>query len=356
MLDTLIVGYGLAGFNLAWQLSAHNKKFLILSDPAIKGASRNAAGVCNPTVLKRYTIAWRGLEFAKYADQQYAAIAQKLNSNFFHKLPIHRYFFSAAEQNDWYTASQKPGLSNFLKPEINTDSISTMKRQSGYGRVQQVGRLDIEGLLDYFKQEIAPSSFKEVLFDYDALQVAPDQIIYKGLTAKRIVFCEGFGLKENPWFNYLPLSGSKGEYLIINAPHLAPDRIIKGGVFVVPIKEDLFWVGATFSPEDKTLQPTEKGKIWLQKKLEALIDIPYTIYSHGAAIRPTVIDRRPLLGVHPQARSVFVFNGLGTRGVLMAPLLSKWFYEFIEKGKQLPEEIAINRFENYFSARLEPHA
>ncbi|MGA0273823.1 MAG: NAD(P)/FAD-dependent oxidoreductase [Flavobacteriaceae bacterium] len=356
MLDTLIVGYGLAGFHLAWQLKSHNKNFLILSDPSIKGASRSAAGVCNPTVLKRYTLAWQGLAFSKYAEEHYANLEQKLNHNFFHKLPIHRYFFSSAEQNEWYTASQKPGLIHFLKSEIALDAEPTIKRQLGYGIVEQVGRLDIKGLLDHFKQKIAPSSFREASFDYNALQLTPEKIMYQGVTAKRIVFCEGFGLKTNPWFNYLPLLGSKGEYLIIKAPHLITDYLIKGGVFIVPLKADLYWVGATFSPQDKTLHPTEKGKNWLRQKLEDLINVPYEIHTHGAAIRPTVIDRRPLLGAHPQAPNIFVFNGLGTRGVLMAPLLSKWLYEFIEKGKQLPEELSIDRFENYFSTRLEPYA
>ena len=60
------------------------------------------------------------------------------------------------------------------------------------------------------------------------------------------------------------------------------------------------------------------------------------------------MDRRPLLGGHPTYKNLYVFNGLGTRGVMMAPLLSKWLYDFIELKKQLPEAVAINRFESYF--------
>ena len=356
MIDTLIVGYGLAGFHLAWQLKTHNKKFLILSDPSIPPASRNAGGVCNPTILKRYSLTWNGLAFSEYARKQYTDVAQHINQHFFHELPIHRYFSSTAEHNEWYSAAQSPGLNHFLVPKIMTDQMPTMKRQSGYGSVQQVGRLDIEGLLDHFKQFTSASSFREESFEYSALKFKENGIIYKDLEAKRIVFCEGFSLKANPWFNYLPLNGSKGEYLIIKASQLTTTQIIKGGVFIVPLGNDLFWVGATFSPHDKTSDSTEKAKNWLKQKLEDLIQVPYTIYFHGAAIRPTVKDRRPFLGVHREIRSLFVFNGLGTRGVLMAPLLSKWLYEFIEKGKHLPEEVAIERFENYFSSRKEPHA
>jgi hypothetical protein len=33
----------------------------------------------------------------------------------------------------------------------------------------------------------------------------------------------------------------------------------------------------------------------------------------------------------------------------MAPLLSQWLYDHIQEGKQIPNEVAINRFESYFS-------
>jgi hypothetical protein len=40
---------------------------------------------------------------------------------------------------------------------------------------------------------------------------------------------------------------------------------------------------------------------------------------------------------------------MGTRGVLMGPLLAKWMYNFIVEKKKLCPEIAIDRFETYFS-------
>ena len=126
------------------------------------------------------------------------------------------------------------------------------------------------------------------------------------------------------------------------------NEIMKASLFILPIKEELFWVGASFSPKDKDLSPTVKGKEWLLKRLGEFITIPFEIVSHNAAIRPTVLDRRPLLGAHPEHSNVYVFNGLGTRGVLMAPMLSKWLYKSIHEGKQIPQEVAIDRFESYF--------
>ena len=66
----IIVGFGLAGFHLARQLQKQGKEFVIISDRA-KGASRNAGGVLNPTILKRYTIAWNGVAFFDHALPTY---------------------------------------------------------------------------------------------------------------------------------------------------------------------------------------------------------------------------------------------------------------------------------------------
>ena len=349
MLDAIIVGYGLAGFHYAWQMKQHQKKFLVIADPFV-GASRKAAGICNPTVLKRYTMAWEGKMFLDFALKHYATIEAELDNPFFHSLPIHRYFFNGIEQNEWLVASQRSGLSSFLNPEIEKTSDKTLKDKAGYGIVEHLGKLDIKSMLNCFKEKEEAKSFWEEVFDYEALKIHEYGVIYKGIKAKSIVFCEGFGLKKNPWFDYLPLVGSKGEYLIIKAPELSRKRIVKGAIFIAPIENDLFWIGASFSQKDKTEVPTDLGKDWLIQKLNSILNIPYEVINHEAAVRPTVSDRRPLLGVHPSYSNLYVFNGLGTRGVLMAPKLSQWLYEFVHQRKQFPNEVAIDRFESYFSS------
>lgn len=354
MKHSIIVGFGLAGFHYAQQLKSHNKDFLII-DTSQNSASRNAAGICNPTVLKRYTMAWKGAEFLKYAMPKYQDFEADFKTQVFHSLPIQRYFFSAGEQNSWSVASQEDGLKEFLDPIFQTNSLEGIKRKFGYGTVHNVGRLAINELLETFLTHLNTDQKLESTFDYTALKIHDDKVSYKGVEAKNIVFCEGYGLKENPWFNYLPLIGSKGEYLKIKAPELSQEQIIKGGIFISPIEKDIFWVGATFNRDDKSNSTSEKGLQWILSKLETLIDCPFEIVHHGAQIRPTFSDRRPLLGNHPLHNNLYVFNGLGTRGVLMAPLLSCWLYEFIDFKKELPDAVAINRFETYFCNPIKTH-
>ena len=354
MLDVIIVGYGLAGFNCAWQMKQRQKKYIVISDPS-QGASSNAAGICNPTVLKRYTLAWNGIQFLDYALPYYQSVETQLGTTFFDDLPIHRHFFKATEQNEWLVASQREGLSTFLNPEVQKVTDRSIKNNAGFGILEHLGKLNINDLLNKFKDSQGNDRFREQIFDYAALKIYRDKIVYKGIEAKKIIFCEGYGLKRNPWFDYLPLTGSKGEYLIIRTSKLSSKQIIKGPIFISPLKEDLFWVGASFSRQDKTNIPSEQGKAWLIKKLDMLLNPPYKIVKHAAAVRPTVADRRPLLGVHPDHSNLYLLNGLGTRGVLMAPLLSQWLIDFIENKKQIPSEVVIDRFESYFSNRITKH-
>jgi glycine/D-amino acid oxidase-like deaminating enzyme len=44
---------------------------------------------------------------------------------------------------------------------------------------------------------------------------------------------------------------------------------------------------------------------------------------HFAGVRPTVKDRRPLVGTHAEYSAIHILNGLGTRGVMLGPSMAK---------------------------------
>ena len=169
-------------------------------------------------------------------------------------------------------------------------------------------------------------------------------VTYKNIKAKHIVFAEGFGIKENPFFNHLPLKEAKGELVIIHAPELKINFVLKSSVFLIPIGDDKYIVGATYNWKDKTNDITQEARVELLNKLKTFLKCNYDVVNQVAGIRPTVIDRRPLVGVHKKHRNIFVLNGLGTRGVMIAPYIAKQLYDLIENGEPLEVEINITRF------------
>ena len=107
---------------------------------------------------------------------------------------------------------------------------------------------------------------------------------------------------------------------------------------------EIYWVGASYDNSDKKNKPTQLKKRWLIEKLESIITESYKIIDHKASIRPTVVDRRPIIGSHPDYKNIYLFNGLGSRGILLAPTLSYWLYNHIYKGSPIPKEVDIKRF------------
>ena len=350
MIDTLIVGFGIAGLNYAEQLRRHNINFVVLA-PECESASYLAAGIINPTVLKRFNSVWKSDKFLNYALTYYYELQDLVQTKIIHRTPIFRILNNKREQNDWSCACSKPFLKNYLNNNlISGENFNGIRAPFNYGEVKNSAKVDNVALISLYQKKIIPNQYINCKMDHTKLEFNSEGILYKGIQAKKIVFCEGFQNVKNPFFNYLPIVGTKGEMLIIKCERLTDEVIFKGPIFLCPIGERKFWVGATFNREDKTTSITKKGSEWLLSKLDKFLNLPYQVLEHKAQIRSTVIDRRPLLGIHPLNNKLFVLNGMGTRGVLMAPLLSQWLYEYIENQSKLPEAADIKRFENnYFS-------
>ena len=344
--DYIIVGLGLAGLAFAEVLGKNNKSFVVYEDNS-QTSSLVAGGTYNPVILKRFTPVWNGHEQLQVALPFYEELEHKLTSEFDTKFATKKVFSSVGDQNNWFAALDKPNLSRYMKSKISKEPINGIIGDFGFGELEGTGRLDTQKLLHCYKEYLLQQDkLKKEQFEYSEIQFEDDSIIYKDVSVKKIVFCEGFGLKQNPFFKDLPLNGTKGETLTIHAPDLNIDFLLKSSVFVLPLGDDVYKVGATFNWTDKTSIPTEEGKNELEEKLKKTINVPYKIIDQSAGIRPTVKDRRPLVGLHSKYQNLAVLNGLGTRGVMIAPTVSKQLFDHIENNIPLDKEIDIMRFES----------
>jgi glycine/D-amino acid oxidase-like deaminating enzyme len=342
--DYIIVGLGLAGLAFAEELLQNHKSFIVFENDS-QCSSLVAAGVYNPIVLKRFNAVWNVQEQLKIALPFYKTLEKKLHNKYDQKIDIHRIFTSVEEQNNWFAASDKPVLSDYMHPKIIINSNSAINAPLGFGCLSKTGRIDTNKLLSDYRTYLSDKGqLKKEEFEYDQIQFENEKINYKGLTATKIVFCEGFGLKKNPYFNDLPMEEAKGELLTIHAPKLKLDVILKASIFIHPLENDLYKIGATFNWDDKTSKPTEEAKKELLDKLDVIINVDYKVVDHVAGIRPTTLDRRPLVGLHKKYTQFAILNGLGTRGVILAPSMAKSLYKCLEQEKQLSKEISIDRF------------
>ncbi len=342
--DYIVVGLGLAGLAFVEELIAAKKTFIVFEDDS-QTSSLVAGGVYNPVILKRFTPVWNAQEQLKVALPFYKKIEEKLNITVDEKFVIKKAFKSIEDQNTWFEACDKPKLIAYLDPTLDSQKYHGVIADFSFGNVHETGRIDTKKLVESYRSYLEDSQLiRFENFEYQLVCLDNQQITYKDVSASRIVFCEGFGIKKNPYFKYLPLNEAKGELLTIHAPELNIDFLLKSTLFVLPLGNNLYKVGATFNWTDKTSDPSQEGKEELVEKLKKVLNVPYTIVSQSAGIRPTVAGRRPLVGVHPTHEQLIVLNGLGTRGVMIAPTVAKNLYNHLEKEEELDKEIDIRRF------------
>ncbi|MGV6830684.1 MAG: NAD(P)/FAD-dependent oxidoreductase [bacterium] len=345
-IDYIIVGSGLAGIAFIEQLKANDKSFVVYDD-ASQQSSTVAGGMYNPVVLKRFSKVWKSAIQLQLAAEHYKKVTAQINTQIDYRLPVWRVFNSLEEQNNWFAALDKPNVGLFLNKEIIKTTINGIDAPFGFGEVLQTGWVDTQKLITHYKQWLLEKDHLiQQSFDYDNISFKNDRVIYDHYTARHIVFSEGFGLKKNPYFNHLPLNGTKGELITIHAPELELNQILKSGVFIIPQGDSQFRVGATYNWEDKTNTTSEDALLELTQKLDKVLKVDYKVINQQAGIRPTVKDRRPLVGLHAKYKNLAVLNGLGTRGVMIAPYVAQCLYHYLEDGLPLDAEIDINRFAN----------
>ena len=347
--DYIIVGLGLAGIAFAEELTKQKRSFVVFEDQS-QNSSLVAGGMYNPVILKRFTPVWNALEQLDLALPYYKELENKFGTVLQYGIDIYRIFKSIEEQNNWFLACDNILLENYMSQKIVKNSNEHILAPYHFGKLHHTGRIDVKKLVNNYKDYLRKNSLiLEKTFKHKDVLFLNSCVSYGDLHAKRIVFCEGYGLKDNLFFNYLPMKEVKGELITIYAPKLKIDFLIKAALFVLPIGIDLYKVGATFNWKDKTKDPTVSGREELIRKLETFLKCSYEIIDHTAGIRPTISDRRPLIGVHPDHDQIAVLNGLGTRGVMIAPLMAQKLFEHLENDLILEKEISIERFEkNYF--------
>ncbi len=346
--EYLVVGCGIAGLLFCEQLLNADQSFEVI-DGHQPSASKVAGGLYNPVVLKRFKAVWEAKTALTEAKLVYKRLEDLLQSKWLYEAIIYRRLSSPSEINNWTTAADEPDLENFLSMQFKPNSNPYLKADFGFGEVTGGGRLDIENLLDAFKKYLLTEGILiQGKLDYQQLTVHEDHVSYYGRTYKHLVCAEGMGIAQNPFFNKLPILANKGEYLKISAPDLKLEAIYKSDIFLIPLGQDQYLVGATYNRFDQNSEPTKEARAIVLKKLEALILCDYEVIGQQAGFRPTVPDRRPIIGTHPLFSRIHLLNGLGSRGLLHGPLMAKILYNSIENQLRIPLEMSVMRYQELF--------
>ncbi len=344
--DYIIVGQGIIGTILSLKLLHLGKKVLVIDNHHHEASSKIAAGIINPITGRNYVKSWKIEELVLEALSTYDALSAILGKTYLIDREVIRVLHTPKEENAWMQRTGDESYVPYMSSEIDAAYANKGLKSTGtYGTIKQGYQLRIADLVVDWREYLkSKECFLEEKLDHTALSVA-DKVTYKDYTADKIVFCEGFAVRENPLFSYLPFDPVKGQVLIINAPNLKLNDNYRDKIFVTPLGNDEYWIGSGYNKMFTDVETTEKERERLISVLAGIIDCEYTIVRHIAGIRPATKTRKPLVGQHQEYNNVYVCNGMGAKGSSLGPFFVKELIGFIENGTPLTEEVDIRKYD-----------
>ncbi|GAB3347275.1 FAD-dependent oxidoreductase [Arachidicoccus ginsenosidivorans] len=352
--DVIIVGQGIAGTLLSFELMEAGLSVMVVDATGLAGASRVASGVINPVTGRRVVETWKIAALLPLATSCYQRISSLLGIATVAKpldiLAVH----GSIQMQEAFNKRLQQG-STYLKSVPNEEDYHTFfKMRDGLHGISPAILIDLQNLFTAYRAYLIENNkLISAHFDWNALQL-PDSsqssFVYQkegiSLSSKWVIAAEGITSGQNPYFEQVAFRYNKGEALIISVPGLPREQIYKLRYSLVPwgdnqTDENLFWVGSSYQWDYKDDQPSVNFKEAVTAFLDAELLLPYQITDHLAAIRPASVNRRPFAGVHKDYPRLGLLNGLGTKGCSLAPYLARAWRDYIMEGKPFDLEVAL---------------
>lgn len=345
--DFIISGMGLAGTTLCHALLSRGYRIMAFDQPNERSSSRVAAGLYNPiTGGRQMKKSWKAETLFPFLYQFYRNVERLTGKSFFHDISLYRPFLNWQEANDFDGYSSDPVVAQFVA-SVNHEKSEPDFVNDPYGGIylKQTGYLDVAAYLDashiWFEQN--GLIFKREKLDTEKILPGNEIVEYEGVKAAKLILCNGYTLKDDRFFHWLPWSAVKGEVLEIKSDVFL-NKIYNRGCFIIPGNGGNCKLGATYDWKNIDTICTEKAKDEILGKLASLMKVNVQILGQKAGIRPATRDRKPFSGVHPQYKNIGIFGGLGSKGVSLAPYLAENFANYLTCGEFLETEVNIERY------------
>jgi glycine/D-amino acid oxidase-like deaminating enzyme len=350
-LDYIIVGQGLVGTLIAFRLLKLGKNIRVVDNHHKHAASKVAAGIINPVTGKKYIKSWQIDKLIPEARVVYRALGNLLNKSYVTKRNVLRVIPDIKSENHWEGRKTDPFYDPYIVKETSQDPYPEhLHKKKGWGEITNSLHVHLPKLIADFSNFLRSKGLLvEEDFDYAALYQKDNRWSYKELDTSKVIFCEGYKAhRQNPYFSYLPFQPVKGEAVMIELTDCKIDKMLKDKEFLVPVEDNLYWSGGGYNWTDLDEEPTDGFYVKWQKHIAELLKVDYVKKERKAGVRPSVIDRRPMIGCHPEYEGLVICNGMGTKGTSLAPYCTAMLLRHIEEEKDIDSEIHVKRFEHLY--------
>jgi len=345
--DAIIIGQGLAGSLLAWEMIQHGIRVHVIDNHHHASASKVAAGIINPITGHRFNLTEQYSEFLDVARKTYVDIRHNLpnSDDFFFDIQQQRLIKNPGQRKYFEQRLMQESYAGFLtSPELdhaNSADSFFSNPTHGIAEIKQSYHVDTSVLLCTLKTWLLQQqaltntvlSYEHLFFNNNHVQYHQDNI---HIQADNIIFCEGFQAINNPWLTNLPFKLAKGDILTIETQKQC-EKLLNWGQWLLPSQQQPFQarLGSSYIWNDLSLvaEPNSAEKLLFSLKKNS--NIQAKVIEHHTGIRPTTINRKPLIGFHPDINNLYCFNGFGSKGCLSIPYYAKLFSRHFSQNMPL---------------------
>ncbi len=355
--DFCILGAGLAGLSLADKLSESGATVIVV-DPkgTAGGASGTPLGLVNPATGRFATKTWK-------AEKCYQSILETLE-----KVQRH-------SQESIYkkTGVLRPALDTKIatRMKVNFDStdwpkdwcfwIDEEELKTLYPGINCVGggvwlpiglSVKLPAFLHAYSCLLGNRNVEFITNqEFDLSQCGSSWALRlrdSKIEASTVITAAGIESTGFSQWDFLTLHAVKGQIAILETETPFPyDASISALGYFSEYGEKSFAAGSTYEHKFEHENTDSKGLDYILKKLALVMpSVSETIIetTQWAGIRASTPDRMPILGQHPVYKNLYIFTGLGSKGLLFSSYLANALGDLILESSPLPAEVDIKRF------------
>lgn len=345
MLDYIVIGQGIAGSCIALELLERKKTFLVIDDSHGTSSTKVAAGLIDAVYGKRFSRFHNTARLLSYSLPYYKTLEEKWRIPLLKEIPTLRLFSSFEEIFHWRKKGIRQDYNGIFGRFIHPSTDVPVHAPYGGTEVLGTGFLDTRAFLSKVKEILQTQHcYLAEKINYNDIHPQTDFVKWHHHVARRIIFCEGYKMKDNPWLANLPFNQAKGEILTLKMDGLKENYILNKKQWLVPLGNNTYKFGATYDHDTLDIIPTIDGKNQLLHLLKSFSGQPASLLMHEAGVRPMVKDIRPVIGKHPHWLPLIFFNGLGSRGIIQAPYYANQLLRHLDETLPLDGDADIKRF------------
>ncbi|HTO15532.1 MAG TPA: hypothetical protein VLZ83_07165 [Edaphocola sp.] len=322
----LIIGQGIAGTLLSFELFQNNIPFKVIDNNSNNSASHLSGAALNPYSGKTEKGIKRRTEMYDAAMNSYTSIGNLLNSKIVNDFKL-LIFDDPKESNKLLD-------SNFT-PNFNYKEIS---------KYDHVALVQNEILLKLWRRWLLKNDFLiEDSFQENEL-IINTEIIYRTEKYSKIIYCNGVAAMKQSLFSNIPFTKNRGDVLLLNIPELSEEYIYQiEKIRLLSKGNGIFWCGSNYIWEYEDMEPNKQWGAATLSILNRWLKLPFELKAHICAKRPTTAGQIPTIGWHPKNDLIGICNGLGTKGYSAGPL---WIKDFVNNSILKEEDSMYQSFLN----------